>query len=44
MKKTFILVMAVMFGLTVSNNVNAATTFPYGEISETGRAIGKRER
>lgn len=26
MKKTFILVMAVMFGLTVSNNVNAATT------------------
>ena len=26
MKKLFFLVMAVMFGLTISNNVNAATT------------------
>lgn len=33
MKKLFFLVMAVMFGLTISNNVNAATTSSMGASS-----------
>ena len=38
MKKLFFLVMAVMFGLTISNNVNAATTSSMGASSVAASA------